>query len=81
MLACILLQIVLPNTVCDSGAKTKLYQLLLDHFDETTLTTVQRKYFNESKGMHMVSRFHRFFCFLFGLFFNFFREGELEGEL
>ncbi len=29
----LLLQIVLPNTVCDSSAKTKLYQLLLDHFD------------------------------------------------
>ena len=36
--------------MCDSGAKTKLYQLLLEQFDEATLTTVQRKYFNESKG-------------------------------
>lgn len=43
-------QIVLPNTVCDGGTRTKLYQLLLHHFDEATLTTVQRKYFNESKG-------------------------------
>ena len=51
MFFCALLQIILPNTVCDGGTKTKLYQLLSEHFDEATLTTVQRRYFNESKGM------------------------------
>lgn len=45
-----IMQIILPNTVCDGTAKTKLYQLLSEQFDEATLTTVQRKYFNESKG-------------------------------
>ena len=47
-----LFQIILPNTVCEGGNKTKLYELLSDHYDETNLTTVQRKYFNESKGKH-----------------------------
>lgn len=43
--------------MCDGGAKTKLYQLLSEQFDEATLTTVQRKYFNESKGMAILYMF------------------------
>jgi DNA mismatch repair protein MSH4 len=46
----VFLQIILPNTVCEGGNKTKLFQLLSDHYDESNLTTIQRKYFNESKG-------------------------------
>lgn len=43
-------QIILPNTVCDGSTKAKLFQLLAEEFGESTLSTVQRKYFNENKG-------------------------------
>ncbi len=42
----------MPHTVCDVGAKTKLYQLVAEQFAESTITSVQRKYFNESKGVY-----------------------------
>lgn len=45
----------MPNTVCDDTVKTKLYQLLSDHYGEANLTTVQRKYFNECKGWFLAS--------------------------
>ncbi|XP_064400656.1 mutS protein homolog 4-like isoform X2 [Halichondria panicea] len=48
------LEILMPHTVCDVGAKTKLYQLVAEQFAESTITSVQRKYFNESKGLAYV---------------------------
>ena len=41
----------MPNTACENGNMTKLFKLLTEHFPHTTMTTVQRKYFNETKGM------------------------------
>lgn len=43
----------MPNTACENGSMTKLFQLIHDQFQNTTLSTVQRKYFNETKGMQM----------------------------
>lgn len=40
----------MPNTSCESSSMNRLYKLILDNFPETTVTQVQRKYFNEIKG-------------------------------
>jgi len=40
----------MPNTACEAGNMTKLFQLISEQFPDTNLATVQRKYFNESKG-------------------------------
>jgi len=45
------LKIIMPNTACDGGNMTKLFKLVGEQFPETNLTTVQRKYFNETKGL------------------------------
>ena len=44
------LQVIMPNTACDGGTVSRLYQLVNDQFPSTNLVTVQRKYFNEAKG-------------------------------
>ena len=41
----------MPNTACEAGNTTKLFQLISEQFNDTNLATVQRKYFNESKGI------------------------------
>ena len=43
-------QIILPNTACENGNATKLFQMISDEFQQTTISTVQRRYFNETKG-------------------------------
>ena len=48
---CSTLQILMPNTISDSISKTKLFQVVKDQFTESSLTTVQRKYFNETRGI------------------------------
>lgn len=40
----------MPNTSCESGNATKLFQLISDQFQATNMSTVQRKYFNETRG-------------------------------
>lgn len=40
----------MPNTACENGNMSKLYKLLSEQFLYTNLATVQRKYFNETKG-------------------------------
>ena len=47
-------QIIMPNTACEGGNMTKLFQLISEQFNDTNLATVQRKYFNESKGMQVI---------------------------
>ncbi|PIK47411.1 putative mutS protein-like 4 [Apostichopus japonicus] len=44
------LEIIMPHTACEGGTMTKLYKLISDNFQATTISTVQRKYFNETKG-------------------------------
>ena len=43
-------QIIMPNTACEGGNMTKLFKLTGEQFPESNLATVQRKYFNETKG-------------------------------
>ena len=47
----------MPNTACENGNMSTLYKLLSDQFPNASLSTVQRKYFNEAKGT--------FFTYLF----------------
>ena len=40
----------MPTTACEGGTATKLFNLISNHCLHANLATVQRKYFNESKG-------------------------------
>ena len=44
------LQIIMPNTAFESGNMTKLFKLITEEFQSATVSTVQRKYFNETRG-------------------------------
>lgn len=44
-------QIIMPTTACENGKQSHLYTLLSERFTDTDLVTVQRKYFNEAKGV------------------------------
>lgn len=43
-------KIIMPNTACENGAMTKLFKLVTHQFQNSNVSTVQRKYFNETKG-------------------------------
>ena len=43
-------QVIMPNTACDGANVTRLYKMIGDQFPTSNLVTVQRKYFNETKG-------------------------------
>jgi hypothetical protein len=58
------LQIIMPNTACESGTMTKLFTLIGDQFVNTSLSTVQRKYFNESRGTCKTTSYLQFWIFL-----------------
>ena len=45
------IQVLMPNTISDSISKTKLFQVVKGQFTESSLTTIQRKYFNETRGV------------------------------
>ena len=40
----------MPNTACENGSMSALFETLTEQFAYTSVTMVQRKYFNESKG-------------------------------
>lgn len=50
------LEIIMPNTSCEAGNTTKLFALITEHFKNVTFTTVQRKYFNETKGLEYIEQ-------------------------
>ncbi|XP_041927932.1 mutS protein homolog 4 isoform X2 [Alosa sapidissima] len=50
------LEILMPDTVSEKGKGTKLYNLITENFQNVTLTTVQRKYFNERKGFEYIQQ-------------------------
>ncbi|KAJ8047643.1 MutS protein-like 4 [Holothuria leucospilota] len=50
------LEIIMPHTACDGGNMTKLYKVISDNFESTPISTVQRKYFNETKGIQYVKQ-------------------------
>ncbi|RUS80534.1 hypothetical protein EGW08_011718, partial [Elysia chlorotica] len=47
------LEILVPNTMWESSSN-KLFSLINDHFPTVTVSSVQRRYFNESKGLQCV---------------------------
>ncbi|XP_065646680.1 mutS protein homolog 4 isoform X6 [Hydra vulgaris] len=47
-------EIIMPNTSYENGKMTQLFQVISEQFPYVTLTTVQRKYFNESKGLQYI---------------------------
>eukprot|EP00062_Callorhinchus_milii_P003433 gi/632940700/ref/XP_007885459.1/ PREDICTED: mutS protein homolog 4 [Callorhinchus milii] len=50
------LEIIMPNTACDKGSGTKLYSLVTENFKSVTFSTVQRRYFNETKGLEYIEQ-------------------------
>ncbi|XP_064310871.1 mutS protein homolog 4 isoform X7 [Phalacrocorax carbo] len=50
------LEIIMSNTACDAGNTSKLFSLITEHFKNVTFTTVQRKYFNETKGLEYIEQ-------------------------
>ncbi|XP_044883560.1 mutS protein homolog 4 isoform X5 [Mauremys mutica] len=50
------LEIIMSNTACDTGNTTKLFSLITENFKNVTFTTVQRKYFNETKGLEYIEQ-------------------------
>ncbi|XP_043855264.1 mutS protein homolog 4 [Dromiciops gliroides] len=50
------LEIIMSNTACVSGNSTKLFTLITENFKNVTFTTIQRKYFNESKGLEYIEQ-------------------------
>lgn len=43
----------MPNTVCEGTTVTKLFKMVTNHCPQANLATVQRKYFNEGKGLYI----------------------------
>lgn len=50
------IEIIVPNTACENGTMTKLLKLINDQFQNTSISTVQRKYFNETRGLQYVKQ-------------------------
>ncbi|XP_069798495.1 mutS protein homolog 4 [Narcine bancroftii] len=50
------LEIIMPNTTCVKGSGTKLFTLVTENFKNAALSTVQRKYFNETKGLEYIEQ-------------------------
>ncbi|XP_077134925.1 mutS protein homolog 4 isoform X1 [Ranitomeya variabilis] len=50
------LEILMPNTACESGKSAELFRLINENFKDASVTTVQRKYFNETKGLEYIEQ-------------------------
>ncbi|XP_028395701.1 mutS protein homolog 4-like [Dendronephthya gigantea] len=50
------LEVIIPNTACEAGKMTKLCEIITDQFSNVSLSTVQRKYFNESQGLQYIKQ-------------------------
>ncbi|XP_020824183.1 mutS protein homolog 4 isoform X5 [Phascolarctos cinereus] len=50
------LEIIMSNTACVVGNSTKLFTLITENFQNVTFTTIQRKYFNETKGLEYIEQ-------------------------
>eukprot|EP00731_Ephydatia_muelleri_P017612 Em0010g710a len=44
----------MPSTACEGGQGTRLFNLISEEFPDINLSTVQRKYFNEGKGLQYI---------------------------
>ena len=47
------LEVIMPNTACEGGNISVLYKKISNSFQDVNLVTVQRKYFNETKGVYI----------------------------
>ncbi|XP_029688479.1 mutS protein homolog 4 isoform X1 [Takifugu rubripes] len=50
------LEILMPDTASEKGKGTKLFNLVTENFPGVTFTAVQRKYFNERKGLEYIQQ-------------------------
>ncbi|XP_040264757.1 mutS protein homolog 4 [Bufo bufo] len=50
------LEILMPNTACENGKTTELFRLINENFKDVSFTTVQRRYFNETKGLEYIEQ-------------------------
>ncbi|XP_023683988.2 mutS protein homolog 4 isoform X1 [Paramormyrops kingsleyae] len=50
------LEILMPDTAKEKGKGTKLYSLLTENFQAAAFTAIQRKYFNEKKGLEYIQQ-------------------------
>lgn len=47
-------EVIMPSTAWEGGNMTKLFKLISDEIPLANLATVQRKYFNETKGLQYI---------------------------
>ena len=47
-------QVILPSTACGNGSMGTMFDLIRDNHPNTSLSTVQRRYFNETSGTLMI---------------------------
>lgn len=47
-------EVLFPSTVCDNGNRAKVFNVVNENFESIIKTTVQRHYFNESKGLDLI---------------------------
>ncbi|KAM8916598.1 mutS protein homolog 4 isoform 3-T3 [Spinachia spinachia] len=50
------LEILMPDTASEKGKGTKLFSLLTENFSRVAFTAIQRKYFNERKGLEYIQQ-------------------------
>ncbi|XP_030643259.1 mutS protein homolog 4 [Chanos chanos] len=51
------LEIVMSDTTSERGQENKLYSLIMENFSSVSFTAIQRKYFNEKKGLEYIQQF------------------------
>ncbi|XP_018545467.1 mutS protein homolog 4 [Lates calcarifer] len=50
------LEILMPDTASEKGKGTKLFNLITENFPGVAFTAIQRKYFNERKGLEYIQQ-------------------------
>ncbi|KAJ8290497.1 hypothetical protein GJAV_G00013640 [Gymnothorax javanicus] len=50
------LEILMPDTASEKGKGTKLFSLIIENFQNVAFTAIQRKYFNERKGLEYIQQ-------------------------
>ncbi|XP_017330955.1 mutS protein homolog 4 isoform X3 [Ictalurus punctatus] len=49
-------EILMPDTASEKGQGTKLYNLITENFPSVAFSAIQRKYFNERKGLEYIQQ-------------------------
>ncbi|XP_061107602.1 mutS protein homolog 4 [Conger conger] len=50
------LEILMPDTASEKGKGTKLFSLINENFQNVSFTAIQRRYFNERKGLEYIQQ-------------------------